>query len=647
MSRIAITTEESKKEQGLQKSNWMPIQSEIEIIGRVNRDHTLAMNLRNRTWREFNDLTLLDRESLDQKIFNGYVPPRDETSDESWKAQTVRPITRNKVIAIAAHITSSIIAPRVFAQNENEEMDRDSARVMEDIMEWANNQANYSKTFLRAVTAMLINPTAFVFVGYQEIKKIIKEIQLDGTWKEKEIIDEDNSGFVNFNVPIDEILLGNFYIEDIQKQPFIFWDRNIDWTIAKRKYGDLDNFEFVKPGLRVVFNEDDRGFYEEEDLDLEGRLVNEVIYYNKNEDLELVFLNGVLMTAEDQPIGRLDKQYPLVNGGYELIDEGKFAYFKSLVFKLSHEQRMIDELYNMHLDGTLMALMPPSAIFGEEMIDSGIVTPGATVTFSDPNTRMEMFHPRSDLTAGLNALSLIESNMAEGSRSTIAPEALPAGRTAFEVASIENSNRVMLGLFGKMIAQMVKDWGELRKSDILQFMTVTNVQDITSQKVLKYKTLILDDKVIEGINKSRRVEFDLNVPEEEVPENQALLEELELLEREKKTNSKIFRINPKLFRKLKFKVRVEPDVMFQPSRAFLTALNLDIYDRAIQNPLANQEAIFRDFLLETLKPGEADKYIAKPKEPEKSLSPVGQERPILPEQVLAPEKEVPIISPST
>ena len=77
--------------------------------------------------------------------------------------------------------------------------------------------------------------------------------------------------------------------------------------------------------------------------------------------------------------------------------------------------------------------------------------------------------------------------------------------------------------------------------------------------------------------------------------------EFELLEKEGGMDSdkRIFRVNPELFRKLKFLIKVAPDIALPVSDNIKKALNLEAYDRAILNPVANQENIFRKLLLES------------------------------------------------
>jgi len=367
--------------------------------------------------------------------------------------------------------------------------------------------------------------------------------------------------------------------------------------------------------------QDETGFYQDQDDTLSSRLVYEFYYYNKNEDLELTYLGIVPMTDIDAPLKRKDKKYPFIWGGYEWVDEGQFAYYKSLVFKLANEQAVVDEMYNMVLDGTFLALMPPTAVFGEDMIDTNIVAPGNVVTFEDPNTKMETFAPRSDVNAGYQAMQSVEQSMAEGSQSSqSAGVGTPGEQTAFETATLEQNARTQLGLFGKMIAKFVKDWGELRMGDIIQHMTVATATEVSGEGALTFRNMLLKK---DGEEQSTKIEFTPEVPEEAVSEEDAVIADLKRLERAVKNKQTIFQVNPKLFRELKFSVRVSPDVLFQPSGSIQRALNLQLYDRAVQHPLANQERVFKELLIDQFKPGEADKFVAQQQPQQQQQAPGG------------------------
>ena len=164
-----------------------------------------------------------------------------------------------------------------------------------------------------------------------------------------------------------------------------------------------------------------------------------------------------------------------------------------------------------------------------------------------------------------------------------------------------------------MIGFLVKDIGTLRINNILQNLTVGKLDDITSPNTaLRYATIILDEKIVDSRKKSRRIEFEMD-DEEPRTEEEMLWEELGWLEEEggKHGDKELIKVNPKLFREMKYRVKVVPDILTQPSTSVNRALSLELYDRAIGNPLSDQEAVTRDFLFESYRPGESDKYIKK------------------------------------
>ena len=70
-------------------------------------------------------------------------------------------------------------------------------------------------------------------------------------------------------------------------------------------------------------------------------------------------------------------------------------------------------------------------------------------------------------------------------------------------------------------------------------------------------------------------------------------------------------VNPVFFRDLHFKSMITPDTLKPVSEDMERAFNLEVYDRAIQNPVADQEAIFKDLLLGSFPRTalNADKYV--------------------------------------
>lgn len=589
-------------------SSYIEEDNEKDIRAIVFRDWQLGHNIMHKPYAEFNYESLLTRQTKDQKAFNSYQKKQDDDPDLAWKSNAVRPITRNKIISIAAHVLASVIFPNIFAQNENQEEDKEAARVMRLLIEWVADNYEYAKTMVYAVIAALVNPAAIIHFEFAEVYRKIKEIQENGTWITKEAIDDILSGFQFNCVPLDELYIGDIRIHDIQKQPFLIWRKAIDFDTAKIKYGKKKKWKYIKPGLQIFYNTGNGQFYEQYDETLKERLVEEVIYYNRFEDLELVYLNGVLMTEWDEPNKRQDKKYPFAKLIYELIDEGRFFYGKSLAFKLAPDQGVIDTLYRMVIDGSFLKLMPPQAVYGDEQLNSSVLMPG-TLTVLKQNSKMEKIDVGSDLNAGIAAINEVEKSMNESSSDPRqAGQSTSGSQTAFEVSKLEENARTILGLFGKMIGFFVKDMGELMVNSILQFLTIAEIDEVSN--TTKYKNFLIG-----GQDETKMIQLDKNMPNEPMTEEENLMASYDILKQQGGINSKkkIFKVNPELFRKLKFLIRISPDNLIPPSEAVKKALNLELYDRAIANPAGNQEELYKTLLLGSYEAtkNDPDKFVAQ------------------------------------
>lgn len=598
-----------------EKSAYQPKKAERAAIQRDVEDFRIGWDNLNRPLTEYNHRSVIGEMNANQKSFNTYVPPRSDDPDESWRAQTVRPIVRNKLISIAAHVTAELLIPGVFAQNKNQDEDKDASQVMRDCVEWVIYNSNYPRSFLLGVISALVNPAVIFHQEFAEVMRKVKRMQEDGTWKIEEILDEVFSGFFTHNVPVNELLIANLYEPNIQRQRFLFRQKYVDYEEAKLVHGSKPNFKYVKKGVQVVFNDADNTFYETHDDNLNGVLVHEVVKYDRFLDLQLTYINGILLCDPEYPLQRHDKLYPFAKSGYEPINDGKFFYYKSAANKLGNDEDLVNTLYNMIMDGTFLSLMPPLALYGNEEINASVMVPG-TVTSLRENTKLESIAPKSDIRAGLEAIALAEKSIIESS-SADQRQGIASDKTmpATETIVLEQNAKIALGLFGKFIAFLVEDVGKLMIGDILQHLTVPEIDSITGiVDPLKYKTLLMPDQVIDGKKVTKKIRFsedmlgsDEFTPEDRKSKSFQLLEEEGGLE----TKNRIFDVNPELFRTLKFKITVSAEKLTPMNKALEKAMNLELYDRAIRNPLADQEAVTRDFLFETYKPGESDKYIKK------------------------------------
>lgn len=593
-----LTPEEVKK---LPLSLYVPTTEEKETRSMIIRQFTLGYQTMYKPRVEFNDMSVIGRMTIDQMAFNTYQPNNGEAPEgdliNGWRSNAIRPIVRNKCISIAAHATAQLIFPKIFAYNDQSDTQSDAARVMEDLMEWSAEQSLYVDSSMNAVISAIINPASVTYTEYGEVYRTVKKERDEktGRWVPEKVIDEDLSGFKDTPVPVDELYIENVYENDIQKQGWLIWRRVIGYDLASVKYGDMPNWKYVKPGVQLIYNDANQSFYESYDSNMRTESVEEIIYWNKKMDLKLIIVNGCLLSEYDNPNPRVDKLYPFIKFGYENIDEGKFFYYKSLAFKMQSDANIINTLYPMIVDGTYLNIFQPMVNYGSETIGSDVIVPGGVTTLSDINSKLTPIAVAGNIKAGMDTLMKVEESISESSENPVQDGQDTGGdNTAYEISRLEQNANTVLGLFIKMIARYVRQYGRLRVGDILQHLTIVDVDKITDDAALVYKSFLVKGK---GKFEQKKIQFTGDVSDEPQDEAESLTNSYKVLEEQDRMGVEIYKANPYVFRNLKYQLVISPDVLHPRSEDLERAMKLELYDRAIQSPSANQELVFKDFLL--------------------------------------------------
>lgn len=533
---------------------------------------------------EFNDLSLVGRDQYDQMAFNTYQPNNGQgwqgDVQNNWRSRAIRPVIRNKCMSIAAHATSRLLFPKVFAYNDDADEQADAAQVMEDLMEWSGDVSNYPYTALGRVITSLASPASIGYTEYGEVTRLVKTEKVGTQWKMKRIRDESYPCFTDCIVPVTQLYIENIFEPDIQKQGWLIWRKVYAFSDAQVKYNGLyENFKYVRPGVQTIYDDANRLFYYVYDPNMRSEDVEEIMYWNKNLDLKLIMVNGVMLTDCDNPNPRGDKLYPFDKFGYELINS-RFFYYKSLSFKLQHDAEIVNTLYQMVIDGTYLAIFKPMVNVGGEIIASDVIVPGAVTTLSSPDADLRAINVGSDLKAGLETLSVVENSISESSQEPLQQgmEGGKGGQTAYEISKLEQNANTVLGLFIQMIAKHVRDFGKLRLGDIIQYMTLPEVTDITGTPELAYKTFFL-----KGTDKNKKIVFDGALPTEYTHE-EYLNASMDVKSEENKKNMEIAKVNPMMFRELQYRVTVSPDVLNPRSSDLERSFALEDFDRMVQAP---------------------------------------------------------------
>lgn len=579
-------------------SNYSPSPEVKARLSLIRDDFTQGDIIMKRPRREFNDLALIDRISVDQMAFNVYQPNDGDALQgdvvSSWRSNAVRPIVRNKIFSIAAHVTARNLFPKIMAFDSDSNEQEAAAQVMSDLMEWStyNTTANFGTVSLQAVISALVNPVSVVQTQYRDVWRTVKVGRNeDGTWRTEKMLDEDFSGFQDESVPPEQIYIQDFYQSDVQKQGWLIRRRVRPFSVCQTLYNVFPDFQYVKPGVMVIYNDANQTFYDAYDTTMRQDECEEILYWNKSLDLYLIAVNGVLLSDPENPNPRVDKLYPFATFGYEpLRANGDSFYWKSLAFKTMPDDKIVNTLYPMIIDGTYLAIMPPMVAMGGEIIESDVIVPGGVTTFQSPDADLKPIAVTNEnLKAGMDALFKVEQNITDDAFQPMMSGDTPEGAgnmTAYTMSKLEANAKLMMGPFLDMVGMYVKQMGRLRIGDIKQHLTIPEITAIegSANADLVYKTFILPNNKTRA--HSRKIKFDLGMPSGPLTPQEHLKHSYDVLDEEggKDSKSKLFKVNPSLFRNLKYMVIVAPDVLQPMSDELEKAYGLEEYDRMVQAP---------------------------------------------------------------
>jgi hypothetical protein len=589
------------------------------FTGKVRQDYAVGSLIQTRPFREFNDLSVIEVMARDQKVWLTYVEPPSIDPDEAWRYDGKRPLARNKLISIAAQVTANLLVPNVFAQNENDEADQEAASVMRDLIEWNIDNSDYDMSFLFGVISGLVNPAIYMSTDFIESLISIKEKDAQGKITKRELIDDVLSGLKVGVVPVDEVLITNAYQFDVQKQRAIIRRKFLDYDELEARYGKHPNWKYVRPGIKTFYDAANKGFYDQKDDNL-ITLGEEVTYMNRREDTECVFVNGIYFGDENpdnNPMKHRDylnrPKYNLAKSGYEPIDEKRFHYYKSGASKLFEDDRLLNTMTRLAMDSSTLLGFPPIGVSGNKSITSKVMVPAAVTTFGSDSKV-------TPLTTGINnkplfdAITKTEQSMTESTTDNLSAGIPPSNdMTAYEISKLQQNAKIQLGLFGKMISKLTEDVGYLMIDDIIQHQTVAEVSEIEDNETrLHFASFLLPDKTVDGQQVTKKIQF---VPGELPTKDNALPVQFNLMKKEGglQSDQRIYLVNPKAFSKLRFKLKVSADNLVPKSDLIEKAMNFEAYDRMNGDPLFDQVAIRKDFLLDSFDKtkGHADKYMSK------------------------------------
>lgn len=609
----------------------------------MQMDYAQAWRLQHRSFDEFDGVSLLDRARLDQQTFGAYVGAVIEPASKQWRWKGRKNTARNKVIGILAHLISGMLFPYCYAYNEENEEDEMTAKVMRILIEDHLKKADYEIKFLYMVTSALVNPAVHVEVEYVEAMQRIKEKMADGTYKVTEAVDMLLSGIGLNLIPIDQILPADFYTNDIQRQPFMVRVRRISYDESREIYSGRfmdegkDRFDYVTAGMTRIMlaGQEHQTLYDIEWTEADRNYVQEITIQYRPEDLEVTFVSGVFMgNYEDcynsnpfkhrrmSLIGNEWKTIPVYNyakTGFEPLDPaGRFYYYKSACFKEFWDDASINRAYQLAQDGMFLDVIKPIFLTGVSKIDQTVMVPGATIAMP-MGADAKPYSLGPNLTAALEILRTNKEDIAESTQDSLQSGIAQSGVTATATMKAEQNAQVILGVFSTMIADLIRQIGELVVDCIIQHTTVGEIDaSIPEGLAFKYKTVLAKSKEA-GKNVTNKIQFDSALMGMDMTKEKANNIEWDMYEKSGGEDSKQvhYRVNPYKFARSQFSVYIDPSQIM--SRSMGTdqlrkdrAFNLLMDPRVA--PFVNQQAVVDKFVIEEYSDGDPDEFKKTPEQ---------------------------------
>ena len=625
----------------LTQSKYQPSDEIKKLFTRCQQDYQVAWSLQHRSFDEFDGVSLLDRARLDQETYGAFVGAEYVPQHKKWRWRGRKNTSRNKLLGICAHMIAGMLYPFIYAKNEQDEEDKMTARVMRILIEDHLRKADYEIKFLYVMLSALVNPAVFVEVDYVEAIQRIKQKLNDGSYKIIEAVDDLLSG-LNLNiVPIDELLLADFFTSDIQKQPYLVRVRRISWDTARKIYSGkyfepdgTDSFDYVSAGQTriVVSGQGNETLYDIEWTEADGDFVQELTFMYRDEDSEFTFVGGVFMgnhknvyNSNPMKHRRLSfvngewltiPVYKYAMGGFEPIDPtGRFAYFKSGAFKEYWDDMGANTMDRLMMDGTYLDVIKPIFLSGVAKADSTVLIPGATIALPK-DAVMTPYQLGPNLAAAITALRERERNLSESTQDKIMSGGADKGVTAYATRQAEQNARVFLGIFGLMTANLVTQIGDLTKDCVISYSTVGEL-DNTVPGVLKskFKTFLTTGKD-KGKNVTNRIIFTDKNMGKTMSKQEKDKYEWDLYNKSGADGSdqRIYEVNPYKFARHVFNSYIDPDQIVRKSTGLdeqrkLMAFNIMTDPRVV--PFTDQEAVVDDFAIEVYGGDDPDRYKRK------------------------------------
>lgn len=408
---------------------------------------------------EFNGLSVYGYYNQNERIANTLNGGKKVIDPKEGKVNVQTGVPESKLDAVVANLLSLNLGSEIVAYDENNLQEIELGTAMEDIVEAIEERTLDKELQYQRFYELLKHGTAYV------------EVSWDKRWKKKKInLDKNYDGkFLEYKGYIEKlevayegpqkkllygphVWLGDYTVYDMENQPYIFSLEKISFEEAKARFGDFENFKYVKSKVSDFSTETESGktIYENNWTltNKKDGQVEVIRYENKWDDHIQILINGCPMLPIGFPLSFFSPDGYMITKSVYKIFHHNFALGKSFVSSgdIASLTKILDLLLSMDVLKILQSITPPRANLSGQMLPSNLLFPG---TFSqiDPQSIPPLVETSQGVTASeYNIYREIQDRIDKQTVSnTFTGQAEQGTKTATEVRETSNQARIALG----------------------------------------------------------------------------------------------------------------------------------------------------------------------------------------------------------
>lgn len=591
---------------------YEPGEKDYDALQHVYSRLYKMQHIRDRNYNYFNDRNLISFIDDSTKRWNGYVPPRDDLT-EDWQARVFVNLTRDTVINFLSQVAVNQPKAVIKVRNRKGYDDSKRAYILTKFLEYSRQKEDGERKFFNCALEMTVKGTVIAYEGFRKTKRKVEEIDYTDVItgkvesKEKSIIDYNDCW--RSIVPLEDFYVGNIWQSDMQMQPDVIWKSIIRKVEAKIEFGKYPNWKYVKAGAYTSLVEQLPFFKNVQYAELESDHVEIIRYYNRFKDKMIIVANGVILYNGCIPFTH--KKYPFTVGRFEpfAVD---FFYGNSLPNKIATDNDILNTLWSMMLDQTILSIHKPVLTDDPDEIEDTVLVPGLVKKVNNKDSYRILSELQGPDSSHFNMLQLAQNFGKEhsGFQGGGSATTSKGGKvTARQALLQEEQKRQALSLNTKQIEFFECDCAKLRVANILQFYTIPEKnKDITGEDdAMKnfMRVIRIDDTELTdgsyGTSVVKIANNDKNLPTPEQIDVEETMGEIQ------GQNVEVKVVTPDYIRNVEFDVSIEAESSYMQKHSLEQAMGTEFYQLMLANPLANQMENIREVV--KLYDKDPDKFI--------------------------------------